>query len=86
MVVVVVVVEKSLLLALDHIPYAEKKRISKWQLQLTEDSMFFWEILVLFLTGSQLQWNGVLIAPLDRIFRRRDTYSEEKLLGERDNF
>ena len=73
-------------LALDHIQwkittastwsYARRKQktsISKWHLQLTVDSMFSWEILVWSLTASQLQWNGVIIAPLNRIFCRRDT-------------
>ena len=49
----------------------------------TEDSMFSWVILLWSLTGSQFQWTGVLLAPLDRIFRRRDTYSDEKCKWER---
>ena len=40
-------------------------------LQLTEDSTFFWEILLFLQSASQLQWNGTRLLPLIRIFRRR---------------
>ena len=47
--------------------------------------MFFWQILVLFLTPSQLQWNGLGIAPRNWIFCRRDMYPEEKSQWEINN-
>ena len=42
----------------------------------TEDSTFLLLQPERSLTGSQLERNEVRIAPLIRIFRRRDTYSD----------